>query len=60
MVTVMGIVFIFLSQGVTQFQEVRQYDSLDECWKDAKTVMQDKKTPYHMACVPQFIKGTST
>lgn len=60
MLTVMGIVFIFLSQGVTQFQEVRQYDSLDECWKDAQTVMQDKKSPYHMACVPRFIKGTST
>ena len=60
MVTVMGIVFVFLSQGVTQFQEVRKYDSLDACWEDAKVVMQDKKTPYHMACVPRFIKGTST
>ena len=56
----MGIVFIFLSQGVTQFQQVREYDSLEACWEDAKVVMQDKKSPYHMACVPQFIKGTST
>ena len=59
MLAVMGIVFVFLSQGVTQVKEVRQYESLEACWKDANTVMQNEKSPYHMACVPVFIKGTN-
>ena len=58
--TVIGIVFIVIAQGVFQAKETRRYDSLNDCWSDAQILLNDKKSPYHMACVPQFIAGTST
>jgi hypothetical protein len=47
----LGIMYIFISPGVMQ---------LEDCFKQAVTVMADKTTQVHMACMPIIKDLTSS
>ena len=51
---VVGIMYTFIQPGIMQLHAIKDYATQQQCWNEAKAIMEDNISPDHMACVPQF------
>jgi hypothetical protein len=56
----LGILYVFTSPGVMQLVGSQEFEKPEDCFKTAVSVMADKKTPVHMACMPVIKDLTSS
>ena len=51
---VVGMLYTFIQPGVMQLHLVKEDETPQQCWMEAKAIMGDSISPDHMACIPQF------
>jgi hypothetical protein len=52
--------YVFISPGVMQLVGTQEFERPEDCFKQAVTVMADKTTQVHMACMPIIKDLTSS
>ena len=48
----LGVLYVFIEQGIMQITGTKEYENPEDCFREAVAVMADETNQVHMACVP--------